>query len=205
MNRKSVFVTLFLLAIIAGAVAQEEGDQPRNYLGVNIAHPLIIFGISRLLSDTTAYLPIHLHYALRLGENWGLGSQFLYQLEMDGRHFSTNEFGLAVGPRFSINVGKGSTVYFIQCKVGAGYAFGTDYNNNAYSRLDLIVEPDTGFTFVLGKVFALTAGIGLQSLIPLTESPQRSSSPGGWWDWNEIGYLSHYFLPVANVSLGFVF
>jgi hypothetical protein len=202
MNKRHVLAVLFTFGIVLGAYAQEQTDQPLNSINVNLVHPLIMYAASVGLSDFTAYLSLHGEYAHAFSRNWGMAGQFIYRLEMDGDYFRTNEFGIAVGPRFSLNYAKS---LFVEIKAGIGYTFGIDYNDNPYSRLDLIIAPDVGYTFVFWKVLSLTLGIGLQTLIPVMESPQRSVSPGGHWDWNEIGWISHYFLPVVNVSVGVVF
>ena len=44
-------------------------------------------------------------------------------------------------------------------------------------------------------------GLGLQTLILLNENPQRNVGMNSW-DWNRIGMMSHYYLPVLNISIG---
>jgi hypothetical protein len=202
MKKSVIGVMLFLLVMAAGASAQDQDYQPQNYIAVNVLHPLLIYTISVELSRTTTSVPVHLAYALALSQNWGISAQFIYRLEIDGAYLMTNEFGFVVGPRFSLDFMKG---FFAEFKVGVGYAAGMDYHANDYTRLDLILEPAAGYNIIIGNAFSMTFGLGIQSLIPLTETPARSTAPGGWWDWNVVGYIYHYFLPVFNVSFGLVF
>jgi hypothetical protein len=201
MKKISIIIAVFILFLPFGVLAQDEGGAEdttvQNHFGINVLHTALITLISTSLSDTTEYLPIHLYYDHAFTQNWGVAALGFYRLDNDS-NFRTNELGFAIGPRFSFDFIKG---LYTDCKVGLGYAFGVDYMGADYSRLDLVIEPEVGYTLIIGRFFSLTFGIGLQTLIMITEAPSRS----GAWDWNYMGRLSHYYLPVANFSLGVVF
>ncbi len=92
---------------------------------------------------------------------------FLYRLDKDGDDFLTHEFGFAAGPAFLSNKLNG---FYADVKFGLGYAFGKDYNNSDYNRTDLIIEPDLGYYLCFKSNFTIALGIGLQSLVKLSES-----------------------------------
>ena len=62
---------------------------------------------------------------------------------------------------------------------------------------NFFLEPDLGYYLCIKNKFTTSIGIGLQSLIKLSESYY-----GNIWEWNSTGKLSHYYLPVANISFG---
>ncbi|MBN1157793.1 MAG: hypothetical protein JXA61_00300 [Bacteroidales bacterium] len=142
-----------------------------------------------------SYLPIHIHFNHAFSRHFGISGMGLYRLDKDGPHFLTHEFGFAAGPAYLSNSLNG---FYADLKIGFGYAFGTDYNNSDYTRSDLIIEPDIGYYLNFSSGFSIALGIGMQSLIKLWESYY-----GYVWEWNSTGKLSHYYLPVVNVSLGF--
>jgi len=200
---------LFALNIESQLNAQANDNQPntlktenatalaQHYLGINILHPAIVGVVSLSMAEDVFYLPMHLSYAHAFSGNLGISALVIYRYEKDA-DFRTNEFGFAVGPRLSFNRLQG---FYVDCKFGIGYAFGVNYSNHTYSRLDFVIEPDIGFNFVISKNFSITLGIGTQTLLLLNETPSRV----GHWDWNEIGTLSHYFLPVLNLSAALMF
>jgi hypothetical protein len=177
--------------------AQEERPPAQNQIGINVLHTPIVYLVSVSIADDVSYVPIHLCYVRSLSKNLGVSVLGFYRRDQDA-DFRTNEFGFAVGPRLSFHHLKG---WFIECKVGLGIASGVDYFNNDYSRWDFVVQPDVGYTLMIGSNFSVTGGIGLQTLVELSETPSR----GGTWDWNDTGRLSHYYLPVANLSLALTF
>jgi hypothetical protein len=67
--------------------------------------------------------------------------------------------------------------------------------------MDLIIQPDIGFFKKFTSGFALSLGLGIQSLVKISENPSRE----GVWEWNKTGKFSHYYLPVLNISLGYAF
>ncbi len=193
------------------AFAQEGEGRPQNYLGVNVAEPLIVFAVSRVYSmydvDTT-YLPVTANYAHAFSKHWGISGMLMYRYEKYSNDYLINEFGFAVGPRFSLDFMKG---FFIEVKAGPAYAFGRDYDGYPYARLDLVLQPEIGFNIALGSAFTLTVGGGLQTLIPLYEwiNNPMGSSVSDMWTWTGVSYaisgLAHLYLPVLNVSAAFVF
>jgi hypothetical protein len=197
MKKQIIFIAACILMIPFCATAQENDSAAQNYIGINLLHTGVIYLVSTSLTDTTQYLPLHFNYFHSFTQNWGLSALAFYRLDKDGE-FRTNEFGFAVGPRFSLDYLKG---FYIDCKLGLGLASGLDYSGNDYSRFDFVIEPDLGYNLEIGKFFSITFGLGLQTLVCISESPARD----GTWDWNFIGSLSHYYLPVANLSAALLF
>ncbi len=195
--KKILLASSLVLLIASSARAQEESREPQNQLSVNVLHTPIVYAVSASMSGDVSYVPVHVGYVRSLSKNVSLSVLGLYRRDVDG-DFKTNEVGIAVGPRLSFGSRGG---WFIECKVGLGVASGLDYFDNDYTRWDLVVQPDIGYTRRIGSHLALTGGIGLQTLVLLSESPSR----GGSWDWNDTGRLSHYYLPVANLSIGLTF
>jgi hypothetical protein len=201
MKKLSYSITLFLWAA-ASAFAQENTEEPLNYIGVNAAHTAVLALLSSGIDPSILYLPVQVSYAHAFSEHWGLSILALYRYELDDV-YRTHEVGIAVGPRWSSHYLNG---FFLEIKAGAAVAFGRDYFERDYVRIDLVIEPAFGFTFVIGRNFSLTVGGGLQTLVCLGENPVRSQPYGMYnWDWSGLGELSHYYLPVANVSAAILF
>jgi len=197
MKKTLVLASALALLFLVQGNAEENENQAMNMVGVNVLHTIILDVVSTSLSDDVLYLPIHFSYARAFDKNWGLSALAFYRLDKDG-DFRTNEFGLAVGPRFSFDYLEG---FYFECKFGAGIAVGVDYLHNDYTRIDFIIQPDIGYNLSLADFFSISFGVGLQTLISVSETPSRS----GVWDWNFMGKLSHYYLPVANLSACFMF
>ena len=127
----------------------------------------------------------------------GISGLLMYRMDKDIGDFRTNELGIAVGPSYIANNLNG---FWADIKFGIALASGEDGFANEYSRTDMIIQPELGYNICFPSKLTLTFGIGMQSLLKLSEDPDRSSR----WDWNSTGKLSHYYLPVINLSLGFM-
>jgi len=176
-------------------IAQTNDSVGSTYIGINVGHTIVIQAASKAMDQNVSYFPVHIIANHSISKHFGISGLFIYRMDKDGDYFLTHEFGLAVGPAYLSKQLKG---FYADIKLGLGYAFGTDYNNSDYTRTDLIIEPDIGYYLGFKNRFTMAIGIGLQSLLKLSESYY-----GDVWEWNSTGKLSHYYLPVFNVSLGF--
>ncbi len=193
--KKTLAFTLILYACsFQFSFSQTDGNDGSTFIGINPAHTIIIQAVSKAMNPNVSYLPIHITVNHSFTEHFGISGLFLYRLDKDGDNFLTHEFGFAVGPAY---LSKKLNGFYADFKIGLGYAFGTDYNNSDYNRIDFILEPDLGYYLCFKSRFTMSIGIGLQSLIKLSESYY-----GNIWEWNSTGKLSHYYLPVVNISFG---
>jgi len=195
MKKKLAFTLILCVCTLQFSFSQTDGNDGSTFIGINPAHTIIIQAVSKALDPDVSYLPIHIIVNHSFTEHFGMSGLFLYRLEKDGDNFITHEFGFAVGPAY---LSKKLNGFYADIKIGLGYAFGTEYNNSDYNRIDLIIEPDLGYYLCFKSNFTMSIGIGMQSLIKLSESYD-----GNIWEWNSTGKLSHYYLPVANISFGF--
>jgi hypothetical protein len=176
----------------------QDSQEDRLYGGVNLGHALAVDLISKTMSNSVEYLPIHVDFHFDYSRNFGLAGSLIYRKEVDGNSFATQEFGIAAGPAFYLDRLKS---LFASMKLGVGCASGTDYLDRGYTRFDFIIQPEVGTFVPIVDHFRMTLGIGLQTLLLISESPSRYSGNYGW-DWKNIGMMSHYYLPVLNVGFG---
>lgn len=188
---------LLLALFILNTDSQEVKGQNKTYFGVNIGHAIAVKTVSSILSDETNYLPVHLNLNHSMGNNIGLSGLFMYRLDKDGEDFLTHELGVAFGPSYLFNNLEGLSIDF---KIGFARAFGKDYMSNDYSRNDFVIQPEIAYYISFPSKLALSFGLGLQTLVKISEKPDRAFM----WDWNKTGKLSHYYLPVLNISVGFI-
>jgi hypothetical protein len=193
-------IAVIVITMAVGAATQNGGDSTKNFFGLNIGHALVINSISRSMDTGVSYMPIHIQYNRSISRNFGVSGVLVYRLDKsDG--VMTNEFGFGIGPCFMPN---GIYGFFADCKIGLGFAFGKDGLEREYSRTDFLLQPELGYFIHIGKQFAMCFGLGMQSLILISEDPPRHPADAlDWWDWNSMGKLSHYYLPVLNISFGF--
>ena len=166
------------------------------FIGINVAHSIVVSSVSALIGDEVFYLPIHFDFHFALSNTFGLSGLLMYRYEKDGYYFKTNEFAFAVGPRISLSK-KGIEGFYVTCQVGAGFCFGKEYSDSDYYRIDLIINPEIGYVFPSRGRLGFAVGLGLQTMIPIVED-----YVGYIWSWKAIGNLSHYYLPVIKLSVG---
>jgi hypothetical protein len=169
----------------------------KHFVGINVAHSVVVSGISTIIGDNVLYFPIHFDFQFALSNSFGLSGLLMYRYEKDGTYFRTNEIGFAIGPRFSLSK-KGVEGFYVACQIGAGFCSGKEYSDSDYYRIDLIIYPEIGYVIPTSGKFGITIGIGLQTLLPIVED-----YTGDIWVWKDIGNLSHYYLPVLKLSIGF--
>jgi hypothetical protein len=174
----------------------ETEKRSKYFVGMNVAHSVVVSGVSALIGDNVFYLPIHFDFHLALSNTFGLSGLLMYRFEKDGSNFRTHEIGFAIGPRISFSK-KGVAGLYITCQIGAGFCFGKEYSASDYYRIDFIVNPEIGYVIPTKGRFGVAVGIGLQTLLPVVED-----YVGNYWEWKDIGTLSHYYLPVIKLSIG---
>jgi len=191
---------LFLAALCSmgsmAAHAQSAASDGKTYIGVNVGQMTAVPLVTTTMYDINViYLPIHFHAYRSLSKNIALSGLFLVRSERI-YDFQTFEFGFAAGPCFTSNHLKG---FFADFKMGYAFAIGHDYDYNEYSRSDVLIQPEIGYFLTLAGRFTMSFGFGCQSLLKIREYPRREDTG---WEWDNAGKMSHYFLPVLNVSLG---
>jgi hypothetical protein len=202
---RRTLLTLVLLLIVTLTWGQSEGgptsvQSADSFVGLNLGHAALVWLASSSAGYT--YLPIHIEYAHLTKRNIGLSVLGMYRYEKDAFGNVVQELGAAVGPSY---YAEGLNGLFASMRFGLGFAFGRDLYFRNYSRVDLILQPDFGYFVSLGAL-RMQVGIGLQSLPYIAENPQRDS--GSYltaWDWNSLGMLAHYYLPVVNLTIGVPF
>ena len=194
MKKKLAFTLILCACTLQFSFSQNESNNGSTFIGINPAHTIVIQAVSKAMDPNVSYLPIHIIVNHSFTEHFGISGLFLYRFDKDGDYFKTHEFGFAIGPAY---LSKKLNGFYADFKIGLGYAFGTEYNNSDYNRIDLILEPDLGYYLCFKSKFTMSIGIGMQSLIKLSESYD-----GNIWEWNSTGKLSHYYLPVLNISCG---
>jgi len=195
MKRLLFFAALCSMGSMA-AHAQSAAGDGKTYISVNVGHMTLIPMITTAMYGANViYLPIHFNAYHSLSKNFAMSGMAIYRMERD-YDFLTQEVGFAIGPCFTSNHLKG---FFADFKVGYAFAFGHDYQYNDYSRSDFVLQPEVGYFLTLAGRFTMSLGLGCQSLLKIREYPRREDTG---WDWDNSGKMSHYFLPVLNVSLG---
>ena len=192
--KKTILLSLLITICLQNLFSQNESSSKNTYIGINPLHTIFIQTVSKASDPDVSYLPVHIQVDHSFNKHFGLSGLLLYRLDKDGSYFLTHEFGFAIGPSYLTNSLNG---FYADLKIGLGYAFGTDYNDSDYHRADLIIQPDIGYYLCFKSRFTIALGIGLQSLIRMSESYY-----GYIWEWNSTGKLSHYYLPVLNLSVG---
>jgi len=180
---------------VYGLLAQVEQNPQATFIGINPVHTILVESVSQAIDPSVSYLPIHFTVDHSFSKHFGISGLLLYRLDKDGEYFLTHEFGFAAGPSYLSDELKG---FYANLKIGVGLSFGKDYNNSDYNRTDLVLQPDIGYYIDFQNGLTFTIGIGMQSLIKLSESYY-----GYIWEWNFNGRLSHYYLPVVNFTIGY--
>ena len=175
-----------------------QGNQDaKTFMGINLGHTFAVAFVSNSIGDNVSYVPFHLIINHAFNEHFGISGLLLYRSEKDADYLAS-EMGFAVGPSYLSNSLNG---FYIDCKFGIGLASGRDYYLNDYSRTDFVIQPDIGYYLNIGSKFTMIFGLGFQTLVLMNESPDRNNGFYSW-DWNGLGRMSHYYLPVLNISLG---
>ena len=191
--RNTLALCLIVAALPATAVA--EAPSPRVAIGLNVMQPAI-YGIASAFFEDSHFVPIPIEGHFRIRGRWGIAGTLQYLHHKDG-NLSLNGLHLALGPRFTI-FGDGLRGLYVAFKVGLGFRYGDDYFASSYYRVGLLLQPEVGWAFAWGRPgFYLAVGLGLQSEVTLTEKEHSR------WEWNGLGALINYYLPLVNVTVGF--
>lgn len=192
------FLIILNFAVFCPGHSQLNCIAEKTYFGINLAHTAIVTATSSIMNPNVTYVPVDIHVSHAFRRHFALSGLLLYRLEKD-YDFFTHEVGFAIGPSYLKNGLRG---FYFDWKFGVAYAFGRDYAKNDYRRTDIIVQPDAGYYIKITNDFTMAVGLGIQTLVLFKESPTRRSMFDSW-DWNRMGQLAHYYLPVINVSVGF--
>ena len=167
----------------------------RLALTANLGQTVALTLASQAVSGgLTLYFPVEFDADYAIAEHLAVSGELLYRFERDGPFFNTSEIGFAVGPTL---ISGGLQGFFATARIGLAYARGVDYNNATYVRLDLVLQPEVGVFIPLPFDAALKIGLGMQSLLLITDSPKNT------WSSNALFALSHYYLPLLDLSVGF--
>ena len=195
MKKVLVFIALCSMWSVA-MYGQSTLNEGKTVVGFNAGQACVVSTITLTSYDNVLYMPLHFNAFRSLSKNFALSGLLLFRSEKD-YEFLTHEFGFAVGPCYTTNYLNGLA---IDCKAGFAFALGHDYSYNDYTRADILIQPEVTYFLPFSGKFTMMVGLGVQSLVKITESPRRENTG---WDWDNNGKLSHYFLPVLNISIGF--
>jgi hypothetical protein len=197
-----VLLALCIVLVPAAARAQSETDstdlsprKPRFALGLNVMQPAI-YGLASSFFERSHFVPIPLEAHVSIDRHWGLAGTLAYANHKDGG-YQVQEVGIGLGPRVTF-VGNGLRGFYGTVKVGIAFRKGHDYFSQSYYRVGMTLQPELGYSLAWGPPgYFMAFGAGVQTEIPLTET----SHP--YWDWNGLGKMINYYLPVINVTVGF--
>jgi hypothetical protein len=194
--KKSLFFAVLCSLWSMAAQAQTAAADGKTLISINLGQMTVVpLVTTAMYGANVTYLPIHFNAYRSLNKNIALSGMAMFRMERD-YDFLTQEIGFAVGPCFTSNYLKG---FFADFKAGIAFAFGHDYQYNDYTRSDFVIQPEVGYFLTVAGRFTMSFGLGCQSLLKLREVPRREDTG---WDWDNSGKMSHYCLPVLNVSLG---
>ncbi|HEX7599905.1 MAG TPA: hypothetical protein VF518_16925 [Polyangia bacterium] len=139
--------------------------------------------------------PVPVDLNARISNFLGLHGTLLYRYFRDGSRLAIHEMAAAAGPRLSFT-GNGLEGFFAVVQCGLGYAWGHDYGDRKYSRVDFVLQSELGYAVAFANGVYLSTGVGVLSLFPLSQDPAPVS-------WNWLGRMFQYYQPVINLTLGF--
>ncbi len=191
-------LVLVVAAALTSSVASAQGEAgrtPRIAIGVNVAQTAI-YGIASSFFESSLFVPVPIEGHFRLSRRWGLAATLQYLHHKDGT-LKLNGLSVSLGPRFTL-WGEGLRGLYAAVKLGIGFRHGDDYFRAKYYRVGMQIQPELGWSFAWGPPgFFLSAGVGLQSEVTLTEESHSG------WAWNGLGAMINYYLPMVNVTVGF--
>jgi hypothetical protein len=168
---------------------------PRFAIGLNLMHPAI-YGLASTFFDHSYFVPVPIEGHVSINPQWGLATSLVYLKHKDG-DYKVNGLQIGVGPRFTM-VGEGLRGLYSTFKVGLGFRAGHDYREVNYYRIDISFQPEIGYSLAWGPpgVF-LAFSLGVQLQKPVSETEHSD------WEWNGLGKMINYYLPVVNITLGY--
>lgn len=192
------YLAIGLLTLFPATAYAEEAPLPppnRVAIGVNVLQPAF-YALASSMFGNSMYLPIPIDADVAITDRWGLAGTFQILHHNDGA-LSMNGLSLMVGPRVQIT-GRGVTGLYASVKLGMGFDTGHDYNAANYNRVNVIVQPEIGYSLAY-KAFFLAFGVGAQVKAQIVED--KSSG----WAWNGLGSLLSTCVPVLNITPGVTF
>jgi hypothetical protein len=169
--------------------------KPRLALGLNVMQPAI-YALASTFFEDSHYIPVPIEAHLSINKQWGLASTLGYFNHQDG-DYKVQGLQLGLGPRFTF-VGDGLRGFYGTLKLGLAFRKGHDYNFDNYYRVGLTLQPEVGYSLAWGPSgLFLAFGLALQTELPLTESSHPT------WEWNGLGEMINYYLPIVNITVGF--
>ncbi len=188
-------LTLALTLALGSGAARADERPPRLAIGLNLGQAAI-YGIASSFFESSLFVPIPIEGHFRLSPRWGLATTVQYLHHKDG-DLRLNGLSVSLGPRLTLH-GEGLRGLYAALKVGLGFRKGEDYFAESYYRVGLLLQPELGWSFAFGRPgFFLAVGVGLQSEVTLTEAGH------GRWEWNGLGAMINYYLPLVNLTAGF--
>jgi hypothetical protein len=168
---------------------------PRFAIGLNLMQPAI-YGLASTFFDHSYFIPVPIEGHVSINPQWGLATSLVYMKHKDG-DYKVNGLQIGIGPRFTM-VGKGLCGLYSTFKVGLGFRAGHDYREDDYYRIDITFQPEIGYSLMWGPpgVF-LAFSLGVQLQKPASETEHSD------WEWNGLGKMINYYLPVVNITLGY--
>ena len=179
------------------AHAQTAANDDKTFVGINAGHTIIAARVNSALTEGSLFVPIHINAFKPLSKNFALSGLLMYRGVRSPSHTrATSTFGIAVGPSYTSKYLNG---FFVDCKIGFAFTAGRDNDSDHYTRSDFLIQPEVGYFFNLSHKFTMSIGFGIQSLLRIRENP-RMEDVG--YEWDNLGKMGQYYLPVANVTFG---
>jgi len=178
-----------------GEDGEEEDPGPSFALTLNLTQ-LLVYSIASPVLGAGTYIPFHFDLHKRFSDRMGLTISIIYRVWEDSKgSFGTepvfHEFILGAGPRITFG-GKGLRGMYFNPRLGFGFGLGGDHNN----RFEIMIQPEIGYCHYFGTPgFYMTIGTGIMFLVPLWQEKAI--------EWEGIGLVTHRFVPILNLGLGF--
>lgn len=185
---------MVVLLALPWPVAARPAREPHVAIGLNVLQPTL-YGLASAFFDNSYFVPVPLDVHVRITRRWGLLTGLQYLAHKDGL-YKVNGIETGIGPRLTI-VGNGLRGLYAAFRLGFGFLKGNDYSNASYYRVSMIFQPELGYALAWRPPSVYLAfGLGLQAAVTLTESDHG-------WDWNSLGKMINYYMPLANITVGF--
>ncbi len=209
--RRTWIAVVLAVGLLATAGAQAKGSgggggssSSSNVdfsIGVNALQPLVFLMASQFDENEAYILPIPVEIHAHIQKRWGFCGTVqitMYQIG-EGDNHQMGEIMAAGGPRYRFT-GKKLEGAYATGKFGLSYWGGTAHGVQDYRRLNLVVQPEVGYSVRIGDPgLFLAFGVGVQLGLRLAERFEGDNSP----DWNSQGKMLMSYTPWLNVTIGF--
>ena len=190
---------LALITITLGPAHEARGsDSEYSHLGFGLnVLQMGLFAAASSSFDNSVLVPVPFEIHYQPTGFLGVASTVQYRRHEDGG-LALNELVLCAGPRFRL-VGTDLRGLYATVKLGFGFASGESYWYSDYKRAVFVIHPEIGYSITWGSPsFFLVFGGGLQSQIPIAETPEKI-------EWNSMGKLINLYIPTLNITVGVAF